>query len=164
MKRVSTLFARGVVILVGIAALAVCLILLPELAREETVADPESAALTLPFLIGAYIVATPFFVALYQTFKLLHYVDTNKAFSKESIQTLRTIKICSIAFGILLILAAAAGIVFVRSIDPLEDVTFVFPIVFFLTFIASVIAVFVAILQKLLADAVAMKSENDLIV
>ena len=164
MKRVSTLFARGVVILVGIAALAVCFILLPELAREETVSNPESASLTLPFLTVAYIVSTPFFVALYQAFKLLHYIDTNKAFSKESIQALRAIKICAIIFSILFVLAAVLGIGWVRSIDPREDVTFVFTIVFIFTFISGVIAVFVAVLQKLLADAVEMKSENDLIV
>ena len=164
MKRVSTLFARGVVILVGIAALAVCFILLPELAREETVSNPESASLTLPFLTAAYIVSTPFFVALYQAFKLLYYIDTNKAFSKESIQALRAIKICAIIFSILFVLAAVLGIGWVRSIDPREEVTFVFTIVFIFTFISGVIAVFVAVLQKLLADAVEMKSENDLIV
>jgi hypothetical protein len=51
-----------------------------------------------------------------------------------------------------------------RSLDPREDVTFMVTIGFVFTFVSSVIAVFVAVLQKLLSDAVALKSENDLIV
>lgn len=61
MKRGGTLFAKIVVILITIAALTLCLILLPELAREEMVGKPKSADITLPFLTTAYILATPFF-------------------------------------------------------------------------------------------------------
>jgi hypothetical protein len=158
----STLFARVVLYLVGTAALAVLFILLPELAREEAVGKPTD--LTVPFLAVASVLATPFFVALYQTHQLLHLIDKNQAFSNRSINALRNIKICAIAFSLLIIITVIAGISISRMADPGEDVTFMVTFGIIFTFVSSVIAVFVAVLQKLLTDAVALKSENDLIV
>jgi hypothetical protein len=163
-KKVPTLFAKGVAYLVGIAALAVCFILLPELAREEMVGKPASADITLPFLTVAYILATPFFVALYQTLKLLHFIDVNKIFSHQSIKVLQNIKICAIVFSIFMVIVVIFLFVWARGVDPREDTPPFVLFGFILTFVSGVIAVFVALLQKLLADAVALKSENDLIV
>jgi hypothetical protein len=164
MQSGSTLFARGVVYLVGIAALAVCLILLPELVREESVGKQTNPYLTSAFLGGAYVLATPFFIALYQSLKLLDYIDRNKAFTEQSIKTLRNIKYCAITFSFLIIVAVIVGISIARSMDPGEDVTAFVTLGGLFTFTSSIIAVFMAVLQKLLADAVALKSENDLIV
>jgi hypothetical protein len=164
MTKVSTLFARGVVYLVGIAALAVLFILLPELVREESVGKPTNTFLTAAFFGAVYIISIPFFVALFQTHKLLHFIDKNKAFSSESIKALRNIKMCAITFSVLILLALVGGISIVRSIDSGEDVAGFVTLGIIFTFVPSVIAVFVAVLQKLLVDAVAMKSENDLIV
>jgi len=164
MKQASTLFAKIVVLLVGLAALTVCLILLPELAREEMVGKPKSADITLPFLTVSYIMATPFFVALYQTFKLLQNVDKNKAFTHESIKILQTIKICAIIFCLLVIVIIIGGAILLRITNPEEDAPPFFMLGFVLTFVSGVIAVFVALLQKLLAEAISLKSENDLIV
>ncbi|KND52118.1 MAG: putative membrane protein [Parcubacteria bacterium C7867-003] len=47
-----------------------------------------------PFLAYAYIASVAFFVALYQTFKLLGNVGENKIFTPESLKSLRTIKYC----------------------------------------------------------------------
>ena len=164
MKQGSTIFARAVIYLVGIAALAVLIILLPELAREEAVGKPFNPFVTFGFFAVAYLLSVPFFVGLYQAHKLLQYIDKNKAFSHQSIKALQNIKICAIVFSVLIIFAVVAGIIIARSIDPREDVTFMVPLGFMFTFVSAVIAVFVAVLQKLLTDAVAMKSENDLIV
>ena len=161
MKKNSTIFARLVLYLVGIAALAVCVILLPELAREESAGKSD---VTIPFLTVSYILATPFFVALYQSHKLLNYIDRNKAFSAESIRALKNIKICAIVFGVLIVLGVITLLSVARIVNPKEDVTGFATLGFIFTFISSVIAVFVAVLQRLLADAVIMKSENDLIV
>jgi hypothetical protein len=160
-KSRSTVFARGVLYLVTIAALIVCFILLPELAREESVGKSD---VTVPFLSIAYLLATPFFVALYQAHKLLRLIDQNKIFSMESIKALQHIKISAIVFSILVVILVIIGVIMIRNIDPREDPP-PFPLFgFVLTFISSVIAIFVAVLQKLLTDAVELKSENDLIV
>ena len=164
MKHGSTIFARGVLYFAGFAALAVCTILLPELAREEALGKPTNTLLTNLFLVGAYILALPFFIALYQTHKLLNFIDQNKAFSNRSVQALQKIKICAIVFSILIVVAAITGISLARSADPTEDITFMITLGFLFTLVSSVVAVFVAVLQKLVTDAVALKSENDLIV
>ena len=39
-----------------------------------------------------YVAAIPFFVALYQAFKLLSYIDKNQAFSELSVKALKKIK------------------------------------------------------------------------
>ena len=48
-----------------------------------------------PFLAYAYIASIPFFVALYQAFKVLGYVGQNKIFSQAAVKALRTIKYCA---------------------------------------------------------------------
>lgn len=163
-KSGSTIFAKAVVYLVGVAALAVCFILLPELVREESVGKPTNLLLTYTFLGGAYVLSTPFFVALYQALKFLTYIDKNKAFSNKSIKALRNIKICATIFSVLVVVALVVGISVAKNMDPNEDVTGFVTLGFVFTFISSVIAVFVAVIQKLLTDAVHMKSENDLII
>jgi hypothetical protein len=164
MKNGLTTFARAVVYLVGVAALCVCFILIPELVREEGVGKPFNPYLVYSFFAGVYLLALPFFVALYQTLKLFNYIDKNKAFSHQSIKALQNIKICAIVFSVMIVVAVATGIGVARSIDPTEDVTGFITLGFIFTFIPSIIAVFVAVLQRVLAEAVAMKSENDLIV
>lgn len=163
-KSGSTMFVRGVVYLVGIAALLVCFVLIPELVREESVGKPINPYLTFAFFVGVYTLSIPFFAALHQTLKLLQYIDKNKAFSDQSIQALQNIKICAIVFSALIVVAVIAVIGLARSVDPREDVTGFVSLGLMFTFVSSVISVFVAVLQKLLADAVALKSENDLIV
>lgn len=159
----SILFAKNVVYLVGLAAVAVLVILLPELAREEAVGKP-TEPVTLPFFIYAYILATPFFYALYQTLKLLKYIEGNKFFSEKSILALSHIKNSAVVFSVFVIGGATMGITVSKMIDPREDVTFIVPIGIILTLVSLIIAVFVAVLQKLLSDAVALKYENDLII
>ncbi len=165
MKKGLTYFAHAVVLFVGLAAVAICVILLPELAREDAVTRPAGTQdLTVPFLIGSYILATPFFVALYQTHKFLTLIDNGRAFSKQSLKALQNIKICAVMFSLLVVLATTFGLISSKMIDPSEDVTFMVPLGFVFTFVPAVIAVFVAVLQKLLSDAMSLKDENDLIV
>jgi hypothetical protein len=164
MKRGSTLFAKAVVYLVGLAALAVCFILIPELVREEGVGKPFNPYMTYSFFAVVYILAAPFFVALYQSLRFLTYIDKNKAFSKRSIKAIRNIKICVIVFTILFAVAVTAGVSMLRIMNPTEDAPPFMLFGFIVTFVSSVIAVFIAVVQKLLTEAVEMKSENDSII
>lgn len=159
-----TIFARAVVLLVGLAAVAICVILLPELAREESVGKPFNPFVLYGFFAAAYAIAIPFFIALYQTHKLLNYIDNGKAFSEKTIQALQTIKMSAVVFSIMVVIATSAAIAIAKIVDPSEDVTFIVPLGLVLTFVPVVIAVFVAVFQKLIFDAMEMKSENDLIV
>ncbi|GEL77158.1 hypothetical protein TMU01_13930 [Tenuibacillus multivorans] len=107
-----------------------------------------------------YVSVIPFFVALYQAFKLLSYIDKNQAFSELSVKALKKIKFCAITISGLYILMMP----FVYLIAELDDAPGLIIIGMIPIFASTVIAVFAAVLKKLLQEAIDIKSENDLIV
>ena len=147
----------------GLAVFSVITILLPEIAREEA-AGKVNPPTSHPFLYVIGLMSIPIFVALYQTLKLLKYIDENKAFSQQSVTALRNIKYCAITFSILFALGAISVIVIARLADPTEEVAPIVTLGFLFTFTSSIIATFTAVLQKLLQNAIDMKSENELTV
>ncbi|RKN66069.1 DUF2975 domain-containing protein [Paenibacillus ginsengarvi] len=159
MKRGATLFLRGVIILIGLAALAVCIFFIPGVASRDAAAHPESAYLQYPFLASTYGLAVLLFAALYQAFKLLGYIDRNKAFSEPAVKALNRIKQCAMTVCIIL----AAGLVFVAfGMD--GDRAGAISMGLICTFVSSVIAVFAAVLRRLLHQVVLLQDENELIV
>jgi hypothetical protein len=116
--------------------------------------------LKYPILIGGYLTAIPFFFAIYLAFKLLTYIDKGTAFSEVSVKALRYIKYCGITMSILY----AAGMPIVFQIADADDAPGL--ILFGMLFTAApvVVAVFAAVLQKLVQNAIDIKSENDLTV
>jgi hypothetical protein len=164
MKRGSTMVARGIVYLIGLAALSVLLILMPELAREEAAAHGGNPPVTWPFFVAAGSLMAPLFVALFQVLKLLSYIDSGKAFSHLSVKALGTIKLCAIVFSVMMVLAVAGMMIGARIYSPGEDTPGFGVIGFVFILASSIIATFAAVLQRLLSDAIAMKDENELTV
>ncbi|USK31421.1 DUF2975 domain-containing protein (plasmid) [Bacillus sp. CMF21] len=162
MKQGSTLFLKVAVFIIVTPVLALCIFWLPEVAARDAAAHPETAYLQYPFLIGAYITVTPFFVALYQALKLLSYIDQNKAFSELSVRALKCIKYCAITISTLIAAGIISGIILISGEG--EDITGFISLGLMLTFASMVIAVFAAVLQRLLQEAIDLKSDNDLIV
>jgi hypothetical protein len=153
MKRGSTLFLKGVIVLLGFAALASCTAL-------PFVINSEQTGYYRPILIGMYLSVIPFFIALYQAFKLLIYIDNNKAFSDLSVNALRNIRNCGIAISVLY----AAGMPYIFYAADRDDAPGVVLIGLVIILASFVIAVFAAVLQALLQNAIDLKSENDLTV
>ena len=81
MKRGSTLFLKLIILLIAIVVLT-WMIVFPRLEGRATNLDLISIYKD-PLIIYAYIGSIPFFVALYQAFKLLGYVDANNIFSPK---------------------------------------------------------------------------------
>ncbi|KMY54126.1 membrane protein [Bacillus sp. FJAT-27231] len=158
MKRGTTLFLKVAVWTIGAAVLALCTFLLPKLANEAAGTFPEYAYLHDPVLIGLYITAIPYFFAIFQALKLLKFIEHNNAFSELSVNSLKYIKYCASVISALYII----GSVFLLSQNALHPGVAV--IGFTITFASIVIAVFAALLQKLLKSAIDIKSENDLTV
>lgn len=154
MKRGSTLFLKIVVILMGIAALAVCVFGLPRVIGSIDMDGYD------PILLGMYIPAIPFFLALYQALKLLGYIDKNEAFSNLSVKALKNIKHCALAISALY----AAGMPYIFYVADKDDAPGVVAIGLVIVLASVVIAMFAAVLQKLLQNAIDIKSENDLTV
>ncbi len=163
MKISLTNIARGAVYFMGTAVFSVCGILLPELAREEAAGKAEPP-IAWPFLVGAWILSVPIFIALREVLRLLKNVDENKAFSESTVRALKNIKYCSIVFAVLITMAATITVIAARITAPAEDTPPIFMFGFILTFISCVVATFVAVLQRLLQNVIDIKRENDLTV
>ncbi|MGE7982148.1 DUF2975 domain-containing protein [Solibacillus sp. NPDC093137] len=160
MEKVTTLFLKVAVIFLGIPVLALCMFLVPELANVAAKMLPEFAVVKYYVYIVFDASAIPFFFALYQAFLLLRYIDNNKAFSDLAVKPLKKIKFCAITISVLHLLVLPLFYVF-AELDDAPGVIFVGLIV---PFASLVIAVFAAVLQKLLQEAINIKSENDLTV
>jgi MFS family permease len=154
MKSGSTLFLRGVVCLIGLLVLALCVFALPAGIASDKVGYYR------PILLGLYVPAIPFFYALYQTLKLLNYIDENKAFSDASISVLKRIKYCALTIAGLF----AAGMPYIYYAANRDDAPGVLAIALVIAGASVAIAVFAAVLQKLLQNAMDIKAENDLTV
>jgi hypothetical protein len=115
MKTISIVFLQAVIVLIGIAALAL-LIWLPLNEGRATDLDLFSIY-SDPFILYGYAASITFFVALYKAFKLLGYIGQNHVFSSNSVGALKSIKYCAILLGILIVLAG----IYVRIFHSKED-------------------------------------------
>lgn len=160
MKQGTTLFLKSALIVMGIPVLALCIFLVPEIASFAAELYPDHAYVKYLIVIDLYAAAIPFYFALYQAFKLLGYIDNNKAFSELSITALKKIKYSANTISILFVL----GMPLFYMIAEMDDSPGIILIGMVLIFATIVIAVFAAVLQKLLKNAIDIKSENDLTV
>ncbi len=159
MKKSSTLFLQIVIVLVGIVALAV-MIRFP-LTEGRAVNLDLFSIYADPFIIYGYIASIPFFIALYQAFKLLRYIGQDKVFSLSSVKALRTIKYCAIIVSVSIVLAGLYIRVFHANGD---DPAGFLAMCIVTTFVSIVVATAAAVFEKTLQSAVELKSENDLTV
>lgn len=158
MKKVSTAFLQIVIVLLGIGALA---LLLWEPHLEGVNANKTFFAVYLdPFIALVYLGSVPFFIALYQAFNVLRYVGQNKVFTEAAVHALSTIKYCAII--IVGFVAAEETWIMVTHGD--DDAAGAFAMGVFITFGSIVIATAAAMFEKILQNAVDLKSENDLTV
>jgi len=161
MKRGSTIFLRGAVGILGIAVLALCIFALPRFAvwfTEDAMAMTAAGnMLRYPIVLWLYAPAIPFFFALYQALKLLGYIDRKTAFSMLSVKALRKIQYASMAMSILY----AIGMPFVYFSAQVEDAPGLILLAAAFAASPTVVATFCAVLQRLLKEAIDIKTEND---
>jgi hypothetical protein len=158
MLRISTLFLQAVVVLIGIGALALLL--------WEPLLEGRNAHATLfqtyfndPFLAYAYIAAIPFFVALFQAFKLLAFARQHKAFSQAAVEALRTIRFCALC-----IIGFVAGGELVIMLSDSDDRAGGVFMGLLIAFGSLVVAAAAAMFELILQSAVKTRSEPDLTV
>lgn len=154
MKQGSTLFLKGVIVLIGLVVLILCVYVLPRIIGSFDMGGYD------PILLGMYVPAMPFFFALYQAFQLLVYIDKNKAFSNASVKALKNIKYCAIAISALY----TAGMPYIFIVAEKDDAPGVVAIGLLIIFASIIFATFAAVLQKLVKEALEIKSENELTV
>jgi hypothetical protein len=159
-KRSSTIFLQVVIVLIGLGALALML-WEPHLEGRNVHATLFEIYFKDPFLAYAYLASIAFFVALFQAFTLLGYIGQNKVFSLNSVRALRTIKYCAIALVAMIGAAVAYLFIAVRGRD---DIAGGVAMGVCMIFVSAIIATAAAVFERLLQNAVDMKSENDLTV
>ena len=159
MNRGASLFLRAVLVLIGIGALAL-LLWEPHLEGRNAHATLFQIYFKDPFLAFVYFASIPFFVGLYQAFKVLGYAGQNKVFSPAAVKALQTIKYCALA--IIGFVAVEEFFIMLNhgSDDPAGGVF----MGVLITFGSIVIATAAAMFERILQNAVDLKSENDLTV
>jgi hypothetical protein len=156
MKQSSIIFLQGVIVLIGIVALAIMI--------RFPLTEGRAASLDLfniysdPFILYGYAASIPFFIALYKAFKLLGYIGQNKVFSLNSVKTLRSIKYCAVVLSILIVMAGLYIKVFHNKDD--DPVGFL-AMCIVTTFVSLVVATASAVFEKILQNGVDIKSENE---
>lgn len=160
MQRGTTLFLKIAVILIGIPILALCIFTVPAIGNIAEELLPDFANIKYLVSIIFYAAAIPFYFALYQAFKLLSYIDNNKAFSQGSVEALKKVKYCAISISGLHVLILPIFYLFADK----DDAPGVVLVGLVVPFASMVIAVFAAVLQRLLQEAIKIKDENDLTV
>ncbi|WP_091225626.1 DUF2975 domain-containing protein [Paenibacillus sp. BC26] len=159
MREVTTLLLKISLFIIGLPVLALCIFLVPQAANFAADMYPTIAPMKYLIFIVMYGAAVPFYFALYQAFKLLRYIDKNIAFSESSVKALKIIKHCALTISGLYVLGMPLLHFVAKKADPPVGLLGLLVI-----FASLVITVFAAILQRLLQEAITIKSENDLTV
>lgn len=142
MKRSLMIFLKGVIIVLGLIVLAVCVFVLP-----GTIGSIELGGYD-PILLGIYASVIPFFIAIYQTLKLLNYIDKNKVVSDSSVRALKIIRYCAIIISALYLV----GMPYIFQVADKDDAPGVVALGLLFAFIPMVIAASVTIIQSVLQD------------
>ena len=160
MKRRSTIFLQIVIVLLGAGVFAL-LLWEPQLEGRNVNATQFEIYFKDPFLAYIYLAFVPFFIAIYQAFKLLGYTRLNEIFSERSVRAFRIIKICAITTALFIVGAEAYIFVFVRGTD---DVAGGVMMGAFIILVSAIIATAAGVFERTLQNAIDIKAENDLTV
>lgn len=158
MKKGTTIFLKIAVVLMGLPVLILSFVGLVYLVRNPV--NPDYAYMLYPIVIGIYISSLPYYFALYQAFRLLAFIDKGQAFSELSVFALKNIKFCGIIISIIFMILLP----FVFMVAELDDAPGLIIVGMIPVFTAMVVGVFAAVLERLLREAIDIKSLNDLTV
>lgn len=159
MRKSSTIFLQVVIVLLGIGVLT---FLLWEPHIEGVNAHAKFFEVYFdPFVAYLYLASIPFFMGLYQALQLLGYARQNQVFSQAAVKALRTIKYC--AFITVGAIVAAITFIWIEA-HPDDDPAGFVMLGMIATFASILIGTAAAVFERVLQNAVDLKSENDLTV
>ncbi len=157
MKKMSIIFLQFVLVLFGLLALFL-LIRFPLTEGRAQNLDWISVY-SDPFILYGYAVSIVFFVALFKAFRLLGFIGKNELYTQNALKALKTIKFCGIILSVSIVMAGIFIAVFHHEDD---DPAGFLGLCIIATFISIVMATAIAVLERILKNAIEMKSENDL--
>lgn len=158
-ERGSTLLLRLAVVGVGLGVFGICGLLLPELWHVGS-EFPDYAYAVYVVLATLYLTTIPYYMGLVKAWKLLGLIDAGKALTLPAVAALRFIAWCAASIGALYFLSLPWFYIWADN----DDAPGLVVIGMVFTAVPLVVAVSVAVLQRILREAIVIKSENDLTV
>lgn len=149
-----THFLKFVILMLALATLALGGLLL------YTAFESNNVGAYRPILIGMVVSMIPFLLGLREGYKLLNYISNKRAFSEVSVKALKKIKV----YALVISGFYAVSLPYIFYAAEQDDAPGVVMLGLILVIAPFVVAVFGAILQELLQNAIEIKSENDLTV
>src|SRR6476646_4378869 len=146
MKRSLTIFLQAVILLLGGGVIAFK-IWEPNLEGRNVNATLFEVYFKDPFLAYIYLAFVPFFVALYQGFKILGYARRDEIFLQHSVRAVRIIKYCALTIAIFILGAEAYLFIFMRNKD---DIAGGVVMGAFIILVSVIIATAAAVLERIL--------------
>lgn len=159
-NRTSTLFLRAAVSAIGLGVLALCIFLLPLMWADAYKEWPQHGYAVRAVVAAMYVSTIPFYIGIYKGWRILDAIDKNRAFSMQSVAVLRIISYAAASISFVYMLSLPFFYIWAQQVDAPGLMV----IGLFLTGMPLIISVAVGILQRLLAEAVIAKNENDLTV
>lgn len=156
MKKYKVNILRTFVALISIIMVCGLAFVLPDLANYFEETAPEFAYLKKPLIAGIYFTGIPFFVAVYNVFKLFKMVEEGNIFNEKSLDSLKLISKCSISE----IIIYGLGLIFLYLNNAMQPGIIL--ISFLIMFTGFAIYIFIEILKELLIQVVEIKTENEL--
>jgi hypothetical protein len=156
MKRGSTIFLQVVIVLFGVGVFTF-LLWEPQLEGRNANATQFEIYFKDPALAYIYLASVPFFVGLYQAFRILGYARRDEIFSPRSVLGFRIIKYCALTVAIFFLGAEGYLFIFMSGKD---DIAGGVAMGAFIILVSAVIATAAAVFERILQNAVDIKSEN----
>lgn len=145
--KLETLFLKCTLFIFAIPILIMCIVA-PMIAFDEVNRFPQNAPLVITILVGAYIAFAAYFFVLFQSFKLLNYIDKGSVFSDLSVVAFKKIRVASIVISAFFISILPLFYLGAQS----EDAPGILIIGMTFSFTPIVISVFSSVLQKLIVQ------------
>lgn len=158
MKLGATIFLRGVLVLLGLGALAFLLVE-PRFEGRNAHATLFEIYFRDPFLAYLYVGSIPFFVGLWHGIRVLAQVGRNEEFSPSALRSVRVIRNCALGC-----LAAIAGAELFILLNESDDRAGGVAMGVIFSFGALLVVTAMTLLERTLQKAVDLQSEHDLTV
>ena len=159
-RRGSTVFLRLSVSTIGLGVLALCIFLLPLMWIHAYDEWPQHGYAVQAAVAAMYLSAIPFYIGIYNGWRVLGAIDKGQAFSLQPVRALRAIAICAAVISLVYMLSLPFFYIWADN----TDAPGLMVIGLFLAGLPLIISVAVALLGRLLHEAIAIKTENDLTV
>lgn len=156
MKKTSTIFLQIVIVLFGVIVLGLML-WEPNLEGVNAHATFFQIYFHDPFLAYVYIMSVPFFVGLYQAFRILGNVGKNKVFTGATLSALRTIKYCAVITACAIVAADVYLKIFI-GIPGTDDPAGAIMLGMIATFLSIVVATAAGMFERIVQQGVTNNS------